>query len=480
MPLVINTNIQSLNAQRNLSKTLMPLQTAMQRLSSGMRINSAKDDAAGLAIAVRMNSQMKGLTQAVRNANDAVSLVQTAEGAIDEMTNALQRIRELAVQSANASNTALDRGATDKEVQQLVAEVDRIATQTQFNNQTLLDGTLGSKAFQVGANAGQTISVALAQGLKAGQIGQIADSTATTATSAAIVGGDNIQINDNKIIATVAGGAGQTTSSAWSVANAINASGVSGVTATAVTGTTTSNVTNKGINFAAADDAYKLDINGVTVFNYTATAAFTTESLTQQQLIDRINMYSSQTGVGAALNGTNIELTAADGRDIGVDVTVTAVAAAAFAFNAGSTTHGFIELSSSDDIKITGDASDKLGFSAGASATTITKDAQTLSNIDVKTVTGANNTMKRIDSALNVVSNMRADLGAVLNRFQSTTANLSNVLENITAAHSRIMDADFAAETANITKAQILQQAGISVLAQANTLPQNVLTLLRQ
>ena len=476
MPLVINTNIQSLNAQRNLSKTLMPLQTAMQRLSSGMRINSAKDDAAGLAIAVRMNSQMKGLTQAVRNANDAVSLVQTAEGAIDEMTNALQRIRELAVQSANASNTALDRGATDKEVQQLVAEVDRIATQTQFNNQTLLDGTLGSKAFQVGANAGQTISVALAQGLKAGQIGQIADSTATTATSVAIVGGDNIQINDNKIIATVAGGAGQTTSSAWSVANAINASGVSGVTATAVTGTTTSNVTNKGIDFAAAADAYKLDINGVTVFNYTATAAFATEGLTQQQLIDRINMYSSQTGVGAALNGTYIELTAADGRDIGVDVTVTAGATAAF--NADSTTHGFIELSSSDDIKITGDASNKLGFGAGA--TTITKDAQTLSNIDVKTVTGANNTMKRIDSALNVISNMRADLGAVLNRFQSTTANLSNVLENITAAHSRIMDADFAAETANITKAQILQQAGISVLAQANTLPQNVLTLLRQ
>ena len=476
MPLVINTNIQSLNAQRNLSKTLMPLQTAMQRLSSGMRINSAKDDAAGLAIAVRMNSQMKGLTQAVRNANDAVSLVQTAEGAIDEMTNALQRIRELAVQSANASNTALDRGATDKEVQQLVAEVDRIATQTQFNNQTLLDGTLGSKAFQVGANAGQTISVALAQGLKAGQIGQIADSTATTATSAAIVGGDNIQINDNKIIATVAGGAGQTTSSAWSVANAINASGVSGVTATAVTGTTTSNVTNKGIDFAAEADAYELDINGVTVFNYTATTAPATEGLTQQQLIDRINMYSSQTGVGAALNGTDIELTAADGRDIGVDVTVTAGATAAF--NADSTTHGFIELSSSDDIKITGDASNKLGFGAGA--TTITKDAQTLSNIDVKTVTGANNTMKRIDSALNVISNMRADLGAVLNRFQSTTANLSNVLENITAAHSRIMDADFAAETANITKAQILQQAGISVLAQANTLPQNVLTLLRQ
>jgi len=475
MPLVINTNIQSLNAQRNLSKTLMPLQTAMQRLSSGMRINSAKDDAAGLAIAVRMNSQMKGLTQAVRNANDAVSLVQTAEGAIDEMTNALQRIRELAVQSANASNTALDRGATDKEVQQLVAEVDRIATQTQFNNQTLLDGTLGSKAFQVGANAGQTISVALAQGLKAGQIGQIADSTATTATSVAIVGGDNIQINDNKIIATVAGGAGQTTSSAWSVANAINASGVSGVTATAVTGTTTSNVAGKGINFAATDDAYKLDINGVTVFNYTATAAFTAEGLTQQQLIDRINMYSSQTGVGAALSGMNIELTAADGRDIGVNVTV---AGATAAFNADSTTHGFIELSSSDDIKITGDVSDKLGFGAGP--TTITKDAQTLSNIDVKTVTGANNTMKRIDSALNVISNMRADLGAVLNRFQSTTANLSNVLENITAAHSRIMDADFAAETANITKAQILQQAGISVLAQANTLPQNVLTLLRQ
>jgi len=475
MPLVINTNIQSLNAQRNLNKTLMPLQTAMQRLSSGLRINSAKDDAAGLAVAVRMNSQIKGLTQAYRNANDAVSLVQTAEGAIDEMTNALQRIRELAVQSANASNTALDRSATDKEVQQLIQEVDRIATQTQFNNQTLLDGTLGTKAFQIGANAGQTINVSLNQGLKSTQIGQIATDTGVAVSTTNIVD-DSVYVNSTEVALSVAGSeAGQLADSAYAKAMAINSSGISGVTAT-TNATTNTNTNAFGVTLDDVADHYKLEINGVNVYEHTGAV-----TVTQSELVDTINVYASQTGVTAEVTGGSIKLTAADGRNIDIVSTEVASGGAAnsYAYAAGTINgRGTLTLSSSTNIDIN-DAGNRLGFGAGTS--TITVDTtQNLSAVQVTDVDKSNDAINRVDSALNVISNMRADLGAILNRFTSTMSNLSNVLENITAAHSRIMDADFASETANITKAQILQQAGISVLAQANSLPQNVLTLLRQ
>ena len=475
MPLVINTNIQSLNAQRNLNKTLMPLQTAMQRLSSGLRINSAKDDAAGLAVAVRMNSQIKGLTQAYRNANDAVSLVQTAEGAIDEMTNALQRIRELAVQSANASNTALDRSATDKEVQQLIQEVDRIATQTQFNNQTLLDGTLGTKAFQIGANAGQTINVSLNQGLKSTQIGQIATDTGVAVSTTNIVD-DSVYVNSTEVALSVAGSeAGQLADSAYAKAMAINSSGISGVTAT-TNATTNTNTNAFGVTLDDAADHYKLEINGVNVYEHTGAV-----TVTQSELVDTINVYASQTGVTAEVTGGSIKLTAADGRNIDIVSTEVASGGAAnsYAYAVGTINgRGTLTLSSSTNIDIN-DAGNRLGFGAGTS--TITVDTtQNLSAVQVTDVDKSNDAINRVDSALNVISNMRADLGAILNRFTSTMSNLSNVLENITAAHSRIMDADFASETANITKAQILQQAGISVLAQANSLPQNVLTLLRQ
>ncbi|HCG99095.1 MAG TPA: flagellin [Actinobacteria bacterium] len=472
MALVINTNMQSLNAQRNLSKSLMPLQTAMQRLSSGLRINSAKDDAAGLAIAVRMSSQIRGLNQAIRNANDAVSMVQTAEGAIDEMTNALQRIRELAVQSANATNTSLDRGATDKEVQQLIQEMDRIATQTQFNNQTLLDGTLGTKTFQVGASSGQTIALSMSTGLRVTQIGQIAEATAGTAVSAVGIGVGDVTINGSSVGASVAGSAnGQAASSAYAKALAINSSGITGVTATAVTGTKVSDTASAGVVLDDAGDSYSLTINTVTVASYTGIT-----NISQTELMDRINLYSNQTGVTATLNGVDMELTAADGRNINLTAAkVDAGAADTIAFAAGTTeTRGFIKLSAADNITVT-DANNRLGFGASA---VIAKDAGTISSVDVTTADNANDTMKRVDSALQVITTMRAELGAILNRFESTNSNLSNVLENITAAHSRIMDADFAAEAANITKSQILQQAGISVLTQANSLPQNVLSLL--
>lgn len=477
MALVINTNMQSLNAQRNLSKTLMPLQTAMQRLSSGLRINSAKDDAAGLAIAVRMSSQIRGLNQAIRNANDAVSMVQTAEGAIDEMTNALQRVRELAVQSANATNTSLDRGATDKEVQQLLQEMDRIATQTQFNNQTLLDGTLGTKTFQVGASAGQTISLSMTTGLRVTQIGQIAEATAGSAVTlnALTDGGMTMKIGSGvaaSIKASVAGsGAGQTVDSAWSKASAINGSGVAGLTTIANTTATAAFTTTS----AVAGDTYSLSVNGQNI--YSAYDLNANGALTVDKVAEQINLYSSATGVAASYSGGNITLAASDGRNIIATETLGGAAtggiADAVASAAGVTTRGTITLSASDNITMTGQYAD-IGFASA----TITKDANALNTVDVLTDTGATNTMKRVDSALQVITTMRAELGAILNRFESTNSNLSNVLENITAAHSRIMDADFAAEAANITKSQILQQAGISVLSQANSLPQNVLALL--
>jgi len=474
MPLIVNTNIQSLNAQRNLSKTLTPLQTAMQRLSSGLRINSAKDDAAGLAIATGMDSQMRGIDQAIRNANDAVSLVQTAEGAIDEMTNALQRMRELSVQSANGSNTAFDRQATDQEVQQLIQEIDRISTQTQFNNQTLLDGTLGTKAFQVGANAGQTINVTMSQSLRSNAIGQIATATGAVTAATWADGGLTVAIGSAPAVSITGPVADATitqrsTDSAWAKAQAINTSGVAGLTVTAtnaqtnlLAGTTTS-----------AGQTYTLTVNDVPIYT---TADIGNAAISASAIAAQINLYSTQTGVSAAYDSGsgNVTLTAADGRNI-----ITAQSfggGASGGLNAAlvGTLRGSVSLSASDNITMTG-AFASLGLGA-----TIAKDSSTISGITVQSADAANDAMKRIDSALSVISSTRATLGATLNRFSSTTSNLSNVLENITAAHSRIMDADFAAESANITKSQILQQAGISVLAQANTSTQSVLALLQK
>jgi len=474
MPLIVNTNIQSLNAQRNLSKTLTPLQTAMQRLSSGLRINSAKDDAAGLAIATRMDSQMRGIEQAIRNANDAVSLVQTAEGAIDEMTNALQRMRELSVQSANGSNTAFDRQATDQEVQQLIQEIDRISTQTQFNSQTLLDGTLGTKAFQVGANAGQTINVTMSQSLRSNAIGQIATATGAVTAATWADGGLTVAIGSAPAVSITGPVADATitqrsTDSAWAKAQAINTSGVAGLTVTA---------TNAQTNLLAdtttgVGQTYTLTVNDVPIY---AAANINSAAISASAIAAQINLYSTQTGVSAAYDSGsgNVTLTAADGRNI-----ITAQSfggGASGGLNAAlvGTLRGSVSLSASDNITMTG-AFASLGLGA-----TIAKDSSTISGINVQTADAANDAMKRIDSALSVISSTRATLGATLNRFSSTTSNLSNVLENITAAHSRIMDADFAAESANITKSQILQQAGISVLAQANTSTQSVLALLQK
>jgi flagellin len=496
MGLVINTNVLALNAQRNLSTSQSSMATALQRLSSGLRINSAKDDAAGLAIAERFTTQIRGLNQAVRNANDGISLSQTAESALGELANNLQRIRELAVQSANSTNSASDRAALDLEVQQRISEVDRIASQTAFNGLKVLDGTFGTSQFQVGANSGETISINLSTGVRAAQIGQVATGTGVAVNGSAITGtSTGLTINGVTIQASVAGPAGaakgQTAASAYAKAVAINSSGVGGVTATAngatVTTTAFANGSNVVHNGDAAAQTYSLNVNGQDIYSGYSLAAGA--GLTASTVAAQVNLSSATTGVTASVNSSNhLVLTSMDGRDIIVtqgssdtDVTSSILTGGGAAADAGAATgdftnRGTITLSSSQAITLSGTEDVNIGFD---NVTAIALDAQSLLNTNVLTVSASNNAMSRVDAALTVVSNLRSQFGAIQGRFESTISNLQAVSENLTASRSRIQDADFAAETASLTRAQILQQAGIAILAQANAAPQSVLALLQ-
>jgi flagellin len=504
MALMINTNAMSLNAQRNLTTSQGSLAQALQRLSSGLRINSAKDDAAGLAIASRMTTQINGLDQAQRNANDGVSLSQTTEGALQEVENNLQRIRELAVQSANATNSASDRTALDNEVQQRLAEIERIAAQTSFNGQKVLDGTFGTAQFQVGANVGETISINLATGVRASQIGQIATQTSSTAvTQANLSGSGTIQVGANaaKTVGLTSQGtsAGQSVGSAYAKVAAINAASVPGLTAVATNNIEFTVAATSGV---ASGDNYSLKVNGQDIF---ATYDQNTNGvLTAQQITDAINGQTTTTGVTATLTGANLRLSAADGRDINIGQTLggaaaggitagaggsttvngvtyrdgvlsTAANATAYAANA-STNGGTVTLSASDNIIVTGDGA-ILGFASAN--VTIAKDTVTLLSQNVQSVTSANTMIQRVDAALTSVSSLRSALGAIQSRFESVVTSLQTASENLSASRSRIQDADFASETAKLTRAQILQQAGTAILAQANAAPQSVLKLLQ-
>ncbi|MEO8308296.1 MAG: flagellin [Pseudomonadota bacterium] len=511
MALTINTNVMSMNAQRNLQASQSQLATSLQRLSSGLRINSAKDDAAGLAISERFTTQIRGLTQAARNANDGISLAQTTEGALGELTNNLQRIRELAVQSANSTNSSADRAALDAEVQQRLAEIDRIAQQTSFNGQKVLDGTFGTAAFQVGANVGETISINLSSSVRTTAIGKTADyvNLTTQYSSATAVGqqgtgvdGSALLSGDVKIalgsgqattvVASVAGGgAGQSINSAYAKAAAINSSGIGGLTATADTTTDLDFVT-------VATAQYSMSVNGVAIFtNYDGT----TTNLTGTAFAAAINANSSASGVSASFDSaTNrITLSAADGRDIAVSQTAgvagtlgkgltatngnnntTNDAFTALTTVAGTavtnTFRGSIRLTAADTVTISGTTPARIGFGAGGS---LALGNSALNAASVTTASNANTTITRVDAALSSVSTLRSSLGAIQSRFESTISNLQATTENLSASRSRILDADFAQETANMTRAQVLQQAGVAILAQANAAPQSVLALLR-
>ena len=469
MASIINTNLSSLNAQRNLSSSQSSLSTAMQRLSSGLRINSAKDDAAGLAIAERMTSQIRGTTQAARNANDGISLAQTAEGALSTVGNNLQRIRELSVQSANATNSASDRAALQAEVTQLSAEIDRVSTQTSFNGINLLDGSFSNKTFQVGATAGQTITIAGIASARSSSLGKytgfnqtaasIGTANSTPSSKTLTVGGSSISL-------------GSIANDAKAIAGALNNSGVSGLVATANAA--------KAVGQAAAITGTAGDVD---ILNINGTAVSLTNGGTaaanRDNALAAINAQSASTGVRASYNGTSIDLVADDGRNIKTTFTAGGSASgteADYSLGAAGTTGGTVNINYSAGPGVSGSlavsGSPAIGGAIGSTGTTVNA-------IDISTVAGATNALASIDAALDQVNSSRADLGAIQNRFSSTVDNLTTTTENVTASRSRIQDADFAAETANLSRAQVLQQAGTAMVAQANQSPQSVLSLLK-
>lgn len=496
MASTINTNINSLTAQRNLSMSQSSLSTSMQRLSSGLRINSAKDDAAGLAISDRMTSQIRGLNQAARNSNDAISLSQTAEGALGGIADNLQRIRELSVQSANGTNTASDRASIQNEVSQLAQEINRVAGTTQFNGQNLLDGTLTGASFQVGANANQTIGFSVGSA-KASDLGsnRVATTTAvasiqtaqlgTVAATAPVngFGGDTLTIAGNGTTASTAALAAGT--SAKAIASAVNGlTSQTGVSATATTTATLSGVTAGAVSF-------KLTGGNATAVTISATVSSSSDL---SAIAQAVNAQSSVTNVTATADKSgNLVFTDNAGNDIklqnlnaasagmtgatlkGADAAATAVTfVAAGTVGDAATVGGQVSFDSASGFTVSASTGTTL-----LSAASVGSTLSSVAAIDVSTAAGATSALSTIDGALASISSSRASLGAVQNRFASTVTNLQTSAENLSASRSRIQDADFAAETANLSRSQILQQAGTAMVAQANQLPQGVLALLR-
>jgi flagellin len=392
MALSVNTNVSSLNAQRNLSKSGEGLATSMQRLSSGMRINSAKDDAAGLQIANRLTSQISGLGVAQRNANDGISMAQTAEGAMQASTDILQRMRELALQSANGSNADSDRAALQKEVGALQTELTRIAETTSFGGQKLLDGSFGSKGFQVGANAGETITMTL------GDVS--ADAIGNTSGQNVTAGGE-------------------------------------------ILGTEVASIQANGI--------------GSATFTYTPSGGQAqTINVDLSNVSDDESMASA---LNASLNGIGITATS-DGTDVAFGGHIADGATLTAVYKDGASTPATVTPATA------------LAFDAAGTYTAVASD------IDISTAVGSSDALAIIDNALTTINDSRASLGAVQNRFSHTINNLANIQENVSASRSRIQDTDFAVETAVMTKNQILQQAGTSILSQANQIPQAAISLL--
>ncbi len=403
MAQVINTNTMSLNAQRNLSTSGSSLATTIQRLSSGSRINSAKDDAAGLAISERFGTQIRGTDVAIRNANDGISLAQVAEGSLTEIGNNLQRVRELSVQASNATNSASDRKALQAEVTQLVSEIDRVAKQADFNGTKLLDGSFSSQLFQVGANAGQAIAIDKTIDAKANALG-------------------GAQFASGKVAITAAASA-------------------------------TADIALTGLSITDSKGA-KVDFADLTVKSAGSVAGTNTAAATA--LAAHINAKIGETGVLAEVDAAGTGLTLSSVKD-SVDKNG---AFLGIAVETGTWT----------------------GIATGPADITASTTAVAKSfadKIDVSTVKGAQQAMEVVDKALGAINSTRADLGAIQNRFTSVVANLQTSSENLSASRSRIKDTDFAKETAELTRTQILQQAGTAMLAQANQVPQGVLSLLR-
>ncbi len=485
MALVLNTNINSLIAQNNLSSSQAGLSQALTRLSSGLRINSAADDAAGNAIAQQFTTQINGTNQAINNANDAVSEAQTAGGALSTIVNNLQSIRTLAVEAANGSQSDASRAALDQQVQQQIAEITQIATQTTFNGASVLNGSAGTTNYQVGAQVGNTIAVSLTTGVEASQIGNYATQTNTVTTNALAAGSLTLSIAGGTTYAIGAAQAGtvnttgQAADSAFAAAAAINQAGISGLSATASTTETTTSAASVTATTSGSGN-YKLNINGVDIFGATGTTILAGATLSQTAIEAAINNDAALTGVTATISGGNLALTAADGSNIVTTETTTGTTAAVglagidSSSGVATTKLGSLTLSSGSAITVGGSNPGYVGLTTGTIATT----TGLLSTSNVKTVSAANSTIQSVDAALATVSAFQAQLGAIQNRFTSAVANLTSTSQNLTESRSTLQDANFAQETAKLTQNQVLEQAGISVLAQANSQPQLILKLL--
>jgi flagellin len=478
MAISVNTNVTSMKAQNTLNSANSKLTTSMERLSTGLRINSAKDDAAGLQISNRMTSQINGIGVAIRNTNDGISVAQTAEGAMQESTNILQRMRDLSLQSANGSNSDEDRASMNTEISSLKLELTRIADTTSFGGQKLLNGSFGTKDFQVGSNANETISVSLSNvnaasigGQKVSQsAGTVAGKVVATAAATTYGAAPAGVVLTNTSSGTSTNIATEVTDDASTIAAKVNASS-SGVTAKA------SNVAELNIGFAASETV-GFSVGGVTV----------TAAANVGDVVSQINANTGDTGISAKVVDNKVQITQKDGADI-------AVGALAFSGSATSTAtlgavidgvsplvantsdaktaggfnvNGVVEFTSSKDFSVT-------GAEVTAGGTSVLK---AVSDIDIKTAKGSQSALDIIDGAIAMIDTQRADLGATQNRMNFTISNLSNIQSNVTDARSRIQDVDFASETAQLTKQQILSQTSSAMLAQANQIPQTALSLL--
>ncbi|MEN0676538.1 MAG: flagellin [Shewanella sp.] len=487
MAITVNTNVTALNAQRNLNKTNNALNVSMQRLSTGNRINSAKDDAAGMQISNRLGSQISGLGVAMKNANDGISIAQTAEGAMQESTNILNKMRDLALQSANGSNSDADRAAIQKEVTSLQNEMTRIAETTTFGGQKLIDGSFGSKAFQVGSEANETIDIKLGDmkssalgtnslGLQstalvdAGSLGGATKAAAGTATANTMAkstleikgtGFAAVEIADN--------------SSAKQAAETINKQ-------TSTTGVKASAKTEIGMKLEAAGDT-SFELNGTKI------EAKITNVNELDDLAKAVNDQTAKTGVKASVANGELKLIDEDGDDVKIEkftnatnkATITSYKADGTAsaltteLTSGGTNSaifiGTVDLNSTGKFNVTSSVPASTGAAGDSALVSVDK-------VDLSTAEGSQAALKTIDGALAAIDDQRSDLGALQNRLSSTISNLGNIQENASAGRSRIMDVDFASETTNMTKQQILQQAGTAMLAQAKQLPQAALSLL--
>jgi len=512
MGLFINTNTSSINARRKLTSSSNALSRSFERLSSGLRINSAKDDAAGLAITNRMTAQIRGLDQAVRNSNDGISLAQTAEGALNETTNLLQRVRELAVQSASDHNNPSDRASLNEEVTQLVDEINRIASNTSFNGNKLLNGDIINSVLQVGANVGETLSVRIdsaestqlsrqmrrvsAEGVDARvamgslSFGSQIDPTTTRVTAIrTAVNDDDALSTSNRAFSAIA--------KAAAINDAYEFTGVRAIVGKTTVGSVNANGGIQGghtiTDTIGGGDLTETDfftLNGMKIAGFEVL-----DNDSDNALVDAINAVVDETGVLASLDGnSNLVLTAEDGRNIEITLssaTVATVTGITGLTQGGGLTDVFggemtLQSNKQVDVGFGGATNQALGnlrldgvAGAGTAIFGVSSDFS-VSTLDITTRETSNLAIEIVDLALEQISAQRASLGAIQNRLESTINNLTTNSENLSASRSRILDADFASETAKLSRNQIIQQAGVSILAQANQQPQIALSLLGQ